>query len=88
MTERMENTGIEALDLGVRSYNCLKRAGFNTVGELANAIGEGEDLKKIRNCGTKSAMEIMEKLFIFQYESLRPERRERYLLEVIMLNAS
>ena len=43
---------IEELDLSVRSYNCLKRAGINTVQELANKTEE--DMMKVRNLGRKS----------------------------------
>ena len=86
MTETMENTGIESLELGVRSYNCLKRAGYSTIGQLAYAIVAGEELKKIRNCGTKSVQEIMERLFVYQYNILKPERRESFLRHVIEMN--
>ncbi|GAB3582686.1 DNA-directed RNA polymerase subunit alpha [Calidifontibacter terrae] len=51
---------IEDLDLTVRSYNCLKREGIHTVGEL---VGRSEaDLLDIRNFGTKSIVEVKEKL--------------------------
>ena len=51
---------IDELDLSVRSYNCLKRAGLNTVAELA-AKSE-EEMIKVRNLGKKSLKEIKEKL--------------------------
>lgn len=51
---------IEILDLGVRSYNCLKRAGINTIGELTEKTEE--DMMKIRNLGKKSLKEIKDKL--------------------------
>ena len=51
---------IEELDLSVRSFNCLKRAGINTVGDL---IGKSEDeMMKVRNLGRKSLEEVMAKL--------------------------
>lgn len=51
---------IEELDLSVRSYNCLKRAGINTVEEL---IQKGdEDMMKVRNLGKKSLEEVEQKL--------------------------
>jgi DNA-directed RNA polymerase subunit alpha len=51
---------IEDLDLTVRSYNCLKREGIHTVGEL---IGRSEaDLMDIRNFGSKSIDEVIAKL--------------------------
>jgi DNA-directed RNA polymerase subunit alpha len=51
---------IEELDLSVRSYNCLKRAGINTVQELANKTEE--DMMKVRNLGRKSLEEVKAKL--------------------------
>lgn len=51
---------IEDLDLSVRSYNCLKRAGINTVEELTRK--SEEDMMKIRNLGKKSLQEVKEKL--------------------------
>lgn len=55
----MEKT-IEELDLSVRSYNCLKRAGINTVQELSTK--SEEDMMKVRNLGRKSLDEIRFKL--------------------------
>lgn len=51
---------IEELDLSVRSYNCLKRAGINTVGELCSRTEE--EMMKVRNLGRKSLEEVVEKL--------------------------
>lgn len=51
---------IEELDLSVRSYNCLKRAGINTVGELTAKTDE--DMIKVRNLGKKSLEEVKQKL--------------------------
>ncbi|KAF1085196.1 DNA-directed RNA polymerase subunit alpha [Sporotomaculum syntrophicum] len=51
---------IEELDLSVRSYNCLKRAGINTVEELVQR--NEEDMMKVRNLGKKSLEEVMNKL--------------------------
>ena len=51
---------IEELDLSVRSYNCLKRAGINTVQELASK--SEEDMMKVRNLGRKSLEEVRAKL--------------------------
>ena len=51
---------IDELDLSVRSYNCLKRAGINTVEEL---IQRSEaDMMKVRNLGRKSLDEVVQKL--------------------------
>ncbi|MDF7637732.1 DNA-directed RNA polymerase subunit alpha [Leuconostocaceae bacterium ESL0958] len=51
---------IEDLDLSVRSYNCLKRAGINTIDELTDR--SESDMMKVRNLGRKSLDEIQEKL--------------------------
>lgn len=51
---------IEELDLSVRSYNCLKRAGINTVEELI--MRTEEDMMKVRNLGKKSLEEVNQKL--------------------------
>ncbi|HPU01488.1 MAG: DNA-directed RNA polymerase subunit alpha [Firmicutes bacterium] len=51
---------IEDLDLSVRSYNCLKRAGINTVGELVRKTEE--EMMKVRNLGKKSFEEVEQKL--------------------------
>ena len=50
--EKVLEQSIEELDLSVRSYNCLKRAGINTVEDLANKTED--DMMKVRNLGRKS----------------------------------
>ena len=86
LTKAMKETPIEALDLSPRSFNSLKRADYHTIGDVANAIAAGKDLRTIRNCGAKSIREIMEHLFLFQYDSLPPDRQADYLVEVAYLN--
>ena len=51
---------IEELDLSVRSFNCLKRAGINTVGDLMNTTEE--EMMKVRNLGRKSLEEVIKKM--------------------------
>ncbi len=58
--EKMLEMTIEELDLSVRSFNCLKRAGINTLGELTQKTAE--EMMKIRNLGKKSMEEIQQKL--------------------------
>lgn len=58
--EKVLEMTIEELDLSVRSYNCLKRAGINTVEELANK--SEDDMMKVRNLGKKSLEEVIQKL--------------------------
>ena len=58
--DRVLEMAIEELDLSVRSYNCLKRAGIDTVEELIRKTEE--DMMKVRNLGKKSLQEVKEKL--------------------------
>jgi DNA-directed RNA polymerase subunit alpha len=58
--EKVLEMTIEELDLSVRSYNCLKRAGINTVEELTQKTEE--DMMKVRNLGKKSLEEVQSKL--------------------------
>lgn len=58
--EKVLEMPIEELDLSVRSYNCLKRAGINTVQELTQKTEE--DMMKVRNLGRKSLEEVQKKL--------------------------
>ncbi|MEL7623935.1 MAG: DNA-directed RNA polymerase subunit alpha [Clostridiales bacterium] len=58
--DKILDMSIEELDLSVRSYNCLKRAGINTVGELI--MKTEDDMMKVRNLGKKSLEEVDEKL--------------------------
>jgi len=58
--EKVLEMSIDELELSVRSYNCLKRAGINTVEELTNRTPE--DMMKVRNLGRKSLEEVLQKL--------------------------
>ncbi len=58
--EKVLEMNIDELELSVRSYNCLKRAGINTVEELCNKTPE--DMMKVRNLGRKSLEEVLAKL--------------------------
>lgn len=64
---------ISELCLSVRSYNCLKRAGCSTVGDIVE-LGCGEDgngLMRVRNLGARSGEEILDKINAMQEEMLR-----------------
>lgn len=67
--EKVLEMTIEELDLSVRAYNCLKRAGINSVGELIER--SEEDMMKVRNLGRKSLEEVLKKLGALDL-SLRP----------------
>ena len=58
--EKVLEMNIDGLELSVRSYNCLKRAGINTVEELCSRTSE--DMMKVRNLGRKSLEEVLAKL--------------------------
>ncbi len=68
--EKVLEMTIEELDLSVRSFNCLKRAGINTVEDLINKTEE--EMMKVRNLGKKSLDEVINKLHSFGLE-LRSE---------------
>lgn len=86
MKESLKETGIDVLELSVRSSNCLHRAGFNTIWDLVDTIETMDDLRKIRNCGSKSVNEIMEQLFCYQYCQLDATQKIRYINKVLELN--
>ena len=60
MSEKVLEMTIEELDLSVRAFNCLKRAGVNTVNDLINK--SPEEMMKVRNLGKKSLEEVISKL--------------------------
>ncbi|MDD7184861.1 MAG: DNA-directed RNA polymerase subunit alpha [Ruminococcus sp.] len=64
--EKILEMTIEDLDLSVRSFNCLKRAGINTVDDLINK--SEEEMMKVRNLGKKSFDEVKEKLHTLGFE--------------------
>ena len=68
--EKVLEMTVEELDLSVRSFNCLKRAGINSVEELTNKTES--EMMKVRNLGRKSLQEVTEKLDELGL-SLKPE---------------
>jgi len=72
--EKVMEMTIEELDLSVRSFNCLKRAGINTVQDLVNK--SEEEMLKVRNLGKKSFDEVREKLKALGHE-LAPAEEDR-----------
>lgn len=83
---------IDALDLRPRAYNCLRRRGFNTLGDLVNGVEtrDGESSKKqllsIRNLGKNTADEILMKLFYYQFQILSDEGKKKYMQKVVESN--
>ncbi len=69
--QKMMDMSIEELDLSVRSYNCLKRAGIDTVGELCQKTPD--EMMRVRNLGSKSLTEVESKLKAFNLSLSMPE---------------
>ncbi|MBR2240606.1 MAG: hypothetical protein IJ890_04410 [Clostridia bacterium] len=78
-TNSVYSMPIEEMDLSVRSFNCLKRAGFNTLGDCLK-LSEGNYLN-VRNLGRKSFDEVVEKIEVFtnpaKVEALRKEKERK-----------
>ncbi len=70
-SEKVLQMTIEELDLSVRSFNCLKRAGINTVEDLISKTED--DMMKVRNLGRKSLEEVVEKLESLGYKLRKDE---------------
>ena len=83
---------LSVLDLSQRSINCLRRAGFNTLRDLLNAIAVSGDerskekLLRLRNLGRKSAEEILLTIMCYQFQILSDRERKEYLQDIIKLN--
>lgn len=86
LTKDMKEASIDVLELMPRSVNCLRRANIHTVGTLVQKIGEGLVLTSIRNLGKTSERDIMQCLFLYQYNSLPESKREDYLYEILRIN--
>ena len=69
--EKVLEMTIEELDMSIRSFNCLKRAGIDTVEDLINRTEE--DMIKIRNLGKKSLDEVIQKLHSLGLDLKRDE---------------
>ena len=84
--EEFMETPLDNLELSVRSYNCLWRAGIRNVGNIVNRIDNRTDLLQIRNLGIESADEIMTALMEYQFSLLSDEGRKKYLARIDELN--
>ena len=79
------DTEIEHLDLSVRSYNCLKRAGIHTVRQVIDAM-HGDKLWKIRNLGKNSRAEIHVIIYEFGYSLLTERGKKEFVKSLLKLN--
>ncbi len=82
----MRATEIDVLELSVRSYHGLKRAGYDTIGQVIEAVEDGMALKKVRNLGAISIREIMENMFLWYLSTMSQEQQEKYLIETALMN--
>lgn len=88
ISDRLKEIPIEILDLSVRGNNCLRRAGFDTMFDLLDKIEGKESFSKIRGCGAGTVQEIMEKIFVFQINSIKSEKKEKYIQRIIEINSN
>lgn len=83
---------IMTLDLSQRAYNCLRRAGVNTVGQILDRFHDTGDqsskkqLQQLKNLGKGTADEILMKLFFYQFSVLPEEKRSSYMKRVLEMN--
>ena len=86
MSDAFMNTNLEDMELSVRAYHCLKRAGYKTIGDLVSKIEGKADLLKIRNMGKLSANEVMVSLCCYQFSLLNEENKEKFIMRIVELN--
>ncbi len=94
LSKKDREEDIEVLDLGNRSMHCLRRAGFDTVGSLLEAIAVTGDekskdkLMKLRNLGIKSADEILLMIMCHQFLRLPEKERGQFVQQIIEINSA
>ena len=92
LTKEQARQDILTLDLGVGAYNCLRRGGYRTIGDVIdhNYAKEGMSSKKqlmsIRNMGKIKAQEILIKLFFHQFSLLSEAGKKKYMQIVSEMN--
>ena len=84
-SKEASSTRIEQLNLSVRSYNCLKRAGLNTVKHIIDAMRK-ESLLEIRSLGRNSRAEIHVRIYEFGYDSLNEQEKKNFVKSLLNLN--
>ena len=94
LSKKELDENLSVLDLSQRSINCLRRAGFNTLRDLLDAISvtgderSKEKLLRLRNLGRKSAEEILLTLMCYQFQILSDRERKEYLQDIVKLNSA
>ena len=93
LSKKELDENLSVLDLSQRSINCLRRAGFNTLRDMLDAISvtgderSKEKLLRLRNLGRKSAEEILLTLMCYQFQILSDRERKEYLQDIVKLNS-
>lgn len=80
------DSSIDELNLSVRSYNALKRAGISTISDLIVRLNDGK-VKNVRNLGTKSFSEIQTKILAYGFEQLSEVEKSEFFARLIESNA-
>ena len=84
-TQKLCDTEVKDLDLSVRSYNALMRAGCQTIGQAITAINENK-LTAVRNLGVKSIAEIRRLVLEYGYAQASERRKREFLHDLARLN--
>lgn len=83
--ESVYTSKIEDLELSVRSFHGLKRAGIDTIEQLLNAVNDGT-LSSVRNLGAKSCNEISIKILEFGYNNFSEKDKKAFIRNLIDIN--
>ncbi len=92
LNKEAEKQDIMTLDLGAGAYNCLRRAGYRTIGDVvehsaaSDCLTSKKQLMTLHNMGKTKAQEILIKLFFYQFSILPEERKKRYMQSVAAMN--
>ena len=93
LSKKELDENLSVLDLSQRAINCLRRAGFTTLGDLLKAISvtgderSKEKLLRLRNLGRKSAEEILLTIMCYQFQILPDKEKAEYLQDIVKLNS-
>ncbi len=86
MASQFLDTDVIDLNLSVRSYHCLKRMGWDTVGDIIRNIESKQDLLRVRNLGKTSAEEIFINLLSYHQDLLANSEKQIYRKKFNALN--
>lgn len=78
LAKQFLDTEIEELNLTVRSFNCLRRMGWKTIGDVIDAIDCKHDLMRVRNLGRRSAEEIFYLIIDYHFKMLSADEKPIY----------